>query len=63
MGFQFHDVPTDELDRNERELHDLLASGRVKPHVGAVFSLDAAAAALRHVRDGRAIGKVLVDLR
>ncbi len=63
MGFQFQDVPADEYARNERELRELLTSGRVKPHVGAVFPLDDIAAALRHVRDGCAIGKVLIDLR
>lgn len=63
VGFQFQDVPVDEFSRNERELRELLTSGRVKPHVGAVFPLADIAAALRYVRDGRAIGKVLVDLR
>jgi NADPH2:quinone reductase len=32
------------------------------PHIGATFSLDEAAAALRYVADGRAIGKVLLDI-
>lgn len=63
VGFQFQDVPADEFARNEVELRELLTSERVKPHVGAVFPLDDIAAALRHVRDGRAIGKVLIDLR
>ena len=63
QGFQFQDVPADDYARNERELRDLLTSGRVKPHVGAVFPLDDIVAALRHVRDGCAIGKVLIDLR
>lgn len=63
QGFQFQDVPSDEFHRNERELRELLVTGHVHPHVGAVFSLDETAAALRHVADGRAIGKVLIDLR
>ena len=41
----------------------LLASGRVAPHIGATYPLADTAAALRHVADGRAIGKVLIDLR
>lgn len=61
-GFQFQDVPGDEFTRNERELHELLATGRVSPHVGATYPLADAAAALRHVADGRAIGKVLIDV-
>jgi NADPH2:quinone reductase len=62
LGFQFQDVPPDEFDRNEDELRDLLVSGRVRPHVGAVYPLDETAKALRHVADGRAIGKILIDL-
>ncbi len=60
VGFQFQDVPADDFARNEAELAELLASGRVAPHVGAVYPLDDAAAALRHVADGRAVGKVLI---
>jgi NADPH2:quinone reductase len=62
LGFQFQDVPPDEFARNEDELRDHLVSGRVAPHVGAVYRLSETAQALRHVADGRAIGKVLIDL-
>lgn len=62
LGFHFQDVPPDEFDRNEAELRDHLVSGRVRPHVGAVYPLEETAQALRHVADGRAIGKVLIDL-
>jgi NADPH2:quinone reductase len=62
LGFGFQDVPPDEFGRNEDELRELLVSGRVLPHVGAVYPLAEIAAALRHVADGRAIGKVLIDL-
>jgi NADPH:quinone reductase len=61
-GFQFQDVPPDEFGRNEDELRDHLVGGRVQPHVGAVYPLAETVAALRHVADGRAIGKVLIDL-
>ncbi|KWX66948.1 NADPH:quinone oxidoreductase family protein [Mycobacterium sp. NAZ190054] len=61
LGFQFQDVPPDEFDRNERELRELLAGGRVRPHIGAVYPLTEAARALRHVAEGRAVGKVLID--
>jgi NADPH2:quinone reductase len=63
LGFQFQDVPADEFARTEQELRALLASRRVTPHIGAVYPLAEAAAALRHVADGRAVGKVLIDLR
>lgn len=65
LGFEFLGFAThagDELRRNEEELVDLLATGRVIPHIGATFSLDEVAAALRLVGDGRAIGKVVIDV-
>jgi NADPH2:quinone reductase len=62
VGFQFQDVAADEYTRNENELRDHLTSGRVRPHVGAVYPLTETAQALQHVADGRAIGKVLIDL-
>jgi NADPH:quinone reductase len=62
LGFQFQDVPPDEFARNEEELRELLVSDRVSPHVCAVYPLAETVAALRHVADGRAIGKVLIGL-
>jgi NADPH2:quinone reductase len=66
LGFQFIDFAThaaDELARNEDELLALLASHRVTPHIGASFSLEDTAAALRYVADGHAIGKVVLDVQ
>jgi NADPH2:quinone reductase len=65
LGFEFLDFVTrmrDEQQRNEAELVELLADGRVVPHIGASFALDDVAAALRHVADGKAVGKVVVDI-
>ena len=65
LGFQFLDFAThlpDELERNERELLSLLGEGRAFPHIGARFGLDDAAAALRYVADGRAVGKVVLEV-
>ena len=62
LGFQFQDVPPDEFARNEDELREHLVSGRVQPHVCAVYPLAETVAALQHVADGRAVGKVLIDL-
>jgi len=39
-----------------------LAGGCVTPRIGAVFALEQAAAALRYVADGRAVGKVVLDV-
>ena len=63
LGFQFQDVAPAELARNETELAELLSSGRAWPHIGASFPLADTARALRLVADGRAIGKVLIDVR
>jgi NADPH:quinone reductase len=63
LGFQFQDVPPDEFARNEEELREHLVTGRVPPHVCAVYPLAETVAALSHVADGRAIGKVLIDLK
>jgi NADPH:quinone reductase len=65
LGMQLCDLAAhrpDEVRRNEEELLGLLAAGTVVPHVGAVFGLEEAAAALRYVADGRAIGKVVLEV-
>jgi NADPH:quinone reductase-like Zn-dependent oxidoreductase len=65
LGFQFRDFAAhapDELARNEAELLSLLADGTALPHIGATFKLAEAAAALRHVADGKAIGKVVLAI-
>ena len=62
LGFQFQDVAPDEFARNEAELRGLLAHGTVTPHIGATYPLAETAAALRQVADGRAVGKVVVEM-
>jgi NADPH:quinone reductase len=65
LGFDFRSFATHlagEAKRNEAELMDLLASHRAAPYIGASFPLDDAAGALRFVADGRAIGKVVLDV-
>jgi len=65
-GFQFRDFALhcpEAMGRNERELLALLAEGRADPHIGATFDLEHSASALRHVAEGRAIGKVLVQVQ
>ena len=64
LGFQFRDFAANspDFERNEREILELLAAHRIEPHIGATFPLDQAAAALRYVADGRAIGKVIIDV-
>jgi NADPH2:quinone reductase len=65
LGFEFFAFArfeSQEYLRNEDELTALLAAGRATPHIGATYALADAAAALRCVADGRAIGKVVLDL-
>jgi NADPH2:quinone reductase len=65
LGFQFLTFAThapDEMARNEAELMGLLAAGKATPHIGATFPLAQTAAALRHVADGQAIGKVVLTV-
>jgi NADPH2:quinone reductase len=62
LGFQFQDVAPAEFLRNEEELRELFATGRVLPHIGARFPLAQTASALRQVADGKAVGKVLIDI-
>ena len=65
LGFQFASFAEhspDELRRNEQELIELLATHRVRPHIGAVFGLEDVVAAMRSVADGRAIGKVILEV-
>jgi NADPH2:quinone reductase len=63
LGFQFRDFAMHQPEamvRNDRELLALRAAGRAAPLVGAEFDLADVVAALRHVADGRAVGKVLL---
>jgi NADPH2:quinone reductase len=62
LGFQFQDIPAAEFERNEHELRELVASGGVRPYIGATFSLEETAKALRLVADGRAVGKVVIEI-
>jgi NADPH2:quinone reductase len=65
LGFQFRDFATHmpaDMARNDAELLELLASGRARPVIGASFALAETVAALQHVGDGRAVGKVVLQV-
>lgn len=51
----------DDVARDEAEVAELLASGRVVPHVGARYPLEQASRALSDLAERRALGKVLVE--
>jgi NADPH:quinone reductase len=59
-GFMEH--APEAAARDRAELNELLASGRVRPHVGAVYPLSEVAAALQSVADRKAMGKVIIDV-
>jgi NADPH2:quinone reductase len=50
----------EDVARHEAELWDLLAGGKVVPHIGATFPLEEGARALTELAERRATGKVLV---
>jgi NADPH:quinone reductase len=60
LGYARHNPG--EARRNEDELEALRASGAVVPHIGAAFPLADTAAALRLLADGRAVGKVVIEV-
>lgn len=65
LGFQFRDFATHlpaDMARNDAELLELLASGRARPVIGATFDLAETVAALQHVGEGRAVGKVVLQV-
>jgi NADPH2:quinone reductase len=62
-GFEirtFGQVEPELAARDERELIELLAAGRIAPHISAVYGLDQAADALAAVGGRRSTGKVLL---
>ncbi|HLG66330.1 MAG TPA: NADPH:quinone oxidoreductase family protein [Acidimicrobiales bacterium] len=63
MGYEARTFGSNEpalAARDRREVDDLFAAGRISPYVSAVYGLDEVGAALRHVGDRRAIGKVII---
>lgn len=62
-GFEFRTFSQFEPElaaRDDRELIELLTTGRVAPHISAVYDLDHVADALETVAGRRSTGKVLV---
>jgi NADPH2:quinone reductase len=52
----------DDAARDMQELSQMFTTDTVRPYIGARFPLTEAAAALRHVADRKAIGKVVIDV-
>jgi NADPH2:quinone reductase len=64
-GFElrtFGDHQPEQQARDVEELLGLFAAGRLTPYIGARFRLADGAAALRHIADRRALGKVVIDI-
>lgn len=65
QGMEIRTFSTDHPAENARdtaELSRLFAEGRVTPYIGARFPLADTAAALRHVADRKAVGKIIIDV-
>ena len=65
LGFKFRDFAmhrADDMARNDAELLALLAQGRARPLIGTTFDLSETAKALRHVAEGQAVGKVVLQV-
>jgi NADPH:quinone reductase len=52
----------DDAARDTSELAQMFADGQIRPHIGARFPLADTAAALRHVAERKAVGKVVIDV-
>ena len=50
------------VGRDDAELRQLFAEGKLRPYIGARFPLEQAPAALRYVADRKAVGKVVIDV-
>jgi NADPH2:quinone reductase len=64
MGFEMWGFARNQPDlmrRDRAELMELLATGRVQPHISATYPLGDVVAALQAVAERRATGKVLID--
>ena len=63
-AFEFRGFGTHQPEAMARatvDLREMLASGRIRPHISAVYPLDATATALEDVLERRATGKVVID--
>ena len=52
----------DQIARDDAEIAQLFAEGKLRPYIGARFPLEQAATALRYIADRKAIGKVVIDV-
>jgi NADPH2:quinone reductase len=59
---QFPRQAPQEWARNNRELEQLLADGKLRPHVSARYPLEGTAAAIRAVADRKTTGKVVIEI-
>ena len=51
-----------EHEKNLKELFDLHADGKINPEISDRFSLEESAAAIAHLKDRKAKGKVIIDV-
>ena len=51
-----------ENEKNFQELFDLYTTGKINPKISDRFSLEESAAAIAHLKDRKAKGKVIIDV-
>jgi NADPH2:quinone reductase len=51
-----------ENEKNFQELFELHSAGRINPEISDRFSLEESAAAIAHLKDRKAKGKVIIDV-
>ena len=57
---QFTIKEPEQHQANLKQLFDWFEAGKLNPHIGATYSLEQASAAIEHVMDRRALGKVVL---
>jgi NADPH2:quinone reductase len=53
----------DNSRRDNEELREHFAAGRLRPHIYARYPLDQVAVAMRSMQDREVIGKIVIDIR
>ena len=62
FSFHLHDGRADELNALKSEVFGLLAQGKIKPHIGAVYAQQDIQAAHARLDSGDCLGSILLTL-
>ena len=50
------------VTKDQSLVNQLIEAGQLRPHIGSRYPLEEAAAALQALKEGRVIGKAMVDI-